>query len=519
MTSNIMLVLHSHIPYVKRQGRWPFGEVWLFEAMAETYIPFLRSWYTLKEEKIDAPITLSFSPTLLEQLNSKYIQQEFITYLKEREEAALKDERYFVSQSELEMAAVAASYNRFYKDVRRDFVGEFDCNIIQAVKDLQDEGRIEVITTAASHAYLPLLDQSSLEHQIVGGKKAYEKYFEREPRGFWLPECGYFQGIEDMLQEQGIHYFFVDSHGVEGGKPLGDSSPGVECEGFELESFKNTGLSTYRPYRIKNKDIMVLGRNAMVSHQVWSADSGYPGDGYYREFHKEFPGSGLKYWRVTDRYNSLDKKLIYSPEQADRKAYQHAVHFVNSLETTGKEATRMGYPNPLIVGCYDTELFGHWWWEGVRWLEEMVRVITDHKDLQFILPSQISSDLEEAEVFESSWGMGGKHYVWDNQETNWMWEVIRGANQEFNAINHNEIHNEIGEKAYSQALRELILIESSDWLFMVSNNHTRDYAMKRFFEHYAKFLKLTNVIHEATYSKGFIEWLDRVQMEDDFLYE
>jgi 1,4-alpha-glucan branching enzyme len=271
------------------------------------------------------------------------------------------------------------------------------------------------------------------------------------------------------------------------------------------------------PYKVKGKDIIVLGRNAMVSHQVWSADYGYPGDQYYREFHKDSERSGLKYWRVTDRKNSLDKKLIYDPLQAAVRVKQHARHFINSLDNTSIEAQKLGFRQPMIVACYDTELFGHWWWEGINWLEEVVRLIDKSPEHHFMLPGSITCNLPEAKVFESSWGMGGKHWVWDNEETTWMWDIIREAAAEYEDLDKEKRDSDVTRRVLAQALRELILLESSDWLFMVTNNLTRDYAMKRFFDHYAKFLRLTNAIRDQHFSDSFIEWLDKVQREDDFL--
>lgn len=520
MSSKLLLVLHSHIPYVKRQGRWPFGEVWLFEAMAETYIPLLRNWNRLQEEGLSAPVTISFSPPLLEQIRSKYIRQEFVAYLHERERMALEDERWYVSQSDHEMAGLANFYYHFYQDVRRDYLVEMDGNLIEAARRLQEAGQFEIITTAASHAYLPLLDHTSLRHQIYWGKKIYEKFFDAAPRGFWLPECGYFQGIEDLLIKNGFEYFFVDSHALEGGHPGGIfSSGGEDSMAVEAEQFKQTGLSTYCPYKVKNKDIMVLGRNAMISQQVWSADFGYPGDPRYREFHRQSNRSGYKYWQVTDRFNSLDTKKRYNPEQARDLIQYHAGDFIRSVRATGREAEAMGYPEPLIVGCYDTELFGHWWWEGIDWLDAVMRGFIEESELDFILPSQIPRTLPEAQVFESSWGMGGKHYVWENRETNWMWETIRRANREFEALEKMPLDSDVRGQTYWQAMRELILIESSDWLFMVSNNLTRDYALKRFFEHYSKFTRLVSVFKTDAYTDSYKQWLNRIQLEDDLLVD
>ena len=515
MKSKILLVLHSHIPYVKRQGRWPFGEVWLFEAMAETYIPLIQAWIRLEDAGINNALSFSFSPTLLEQLKSTYIQQEFISYLQEREALALEDERYYMSRGEKDIARMASFYQRFYRDIRRDFIVEFGKDIVGTIKRVQDKGRVEIITTAATHAYLPLLDSRGLEYQVQWGKRVYEHYFNREPQGFWLPECGYFHGIEDILIDNGFKYFYVDSHAIEGGKPIEVFSEGGEEAEIEIATFARTGLSTYRPYRIKDKDITVYGRNSMVSHQVWSADYGYPGDSDYREFHKQDQRSGFKYWKVTDR-RTLNGKQIYNPEQATLRAKQHAVHFVKSLEENSREARKLGFTTPSIVGCYDTELFGHWWWEGVSWLEEVIKEIDLSSELELALPHQVGPAKHEAQVFESSWGMGGKHYVWDNNETAWMWEIIKKAGKEYEVLKNYADGSDIQRLAVGQALKELMLIQSSDWLFMVSNNLTRDYAMKRFFEHYTKLLRLSNCLRNNKIDEEFVKWLHQIEYEDDF---
>jgi 1,4-alpha-glucan branching enzyme len=254
----------------------------------------------------------------------------------------------------------------------------------------------------------------------------------------------------------------------------------------------------------------------MVSQQVWSADYGYPGDEVYREFHKSSERSGFKYWRVTNRNQSLDKKHPYDPDAAQLKVQQHAAHFVSNLENTGRHAVEMGFNYPLIVGCYDTELFGHWWWEGINWLSEVMNCIHNSPELDLVLPSQVEAAAHQAKIFESSWGMGGKHYVWENEETSWMWDIIRKAGVEYQSLKGMEQETLMGQRAMSQALKELMLIQSSDWLFMVSNNLTRDYAMKRFYEHYTKLLRLTHTVRNQQFDDSFKEWLHRIQYEDDF---
>ncbi|MGE5415604.1 MAG: 1,4-alpha-glucan branching protein domain-containing protein [Acidobacteriota bacterium] len=518
MTSRLILVLHSHLPYVKRQGRWPFGEVWLFEAIAETYIPFIQSWSRLMRDGLTAPLTISLSPTLLEQVSSEYVQEQFIEYLKHQEHAAIADERYYRAQGQLEYASLAADYQRFYQEVRRDFITEFDCDLLGVISRMRQHVPLEILATAATHAYLPLIrDKKSLQRQIETGVETFTRRLGVKPDGFWLPECGYYQGLEDILIDQGVKFFFVDSHAIEGGKPPQIFSDMEVFTEDDIEVFQETGLSTYRPYRIKDKPIAVFGRNAMVSYQVWSKEYGYPGDAVYREFHKQSPRSGLKYWKVSDRNSGSSAKTVYSRGEAQNKLRSQAGHFINVLDDVAGEAVKMGFQDPLIVACYDTELFGHWWWEGVDWLEEVMRRLNQHGNIKMELPSTILQGQDRfagAQVFESSWGVGGKHMGWDNKETVWMWDTIYQAQQDFEAIEDSS-GSDLIDLAVKLARNELMLMESSDWFFMVTNNHTRDYAMKRFFDHYARFARMVEMVKLNRFDEQSVAWLNKIKLDDE----
>ena len=520
MSPRLMLVLHIHLPYFKHQGRWPFGEVWLFEAMAETYIPWLQTWLDLLEDDIPAPITLSLSPTLMEQLGSQYLQDGFVEYLKLCERQASADERAFMARGQKDLVRVAADYRRFYQDIRRSFVVEFGGDLIGVIRDLGRRVPLEIVATAGTHAYLPLIDdRSSLERQIAAGRECFVKHLGFEPQGFWLPECGYYQGIEEVLEQHNIKYFFVDGHAIEGGRPAQIFSGYHPTPDTETGEFQKTGLSTYSPYRIKDRSMGVFGRNTMVSLQVWSKEYGYPGDANYRDFHKQLPGSGLKYWRVTNRDANPDSKMVYDRVRAQETVRRHASHFMDTIDRIAREAERLGYSDPLIVACYDTELFGHWWWEGVNWLEELLRLIARRKHWRMVLPGMVLeriNQIPEAQVFESSWGTGGKHFGWFNPETSWMWDTINKAREELESITGTS-GSDLAIRARTQAVKELMLMESSDWFFMVTNNHTRDYAVRRFLEHFGKLVRLTGMVKMNQFSPENIEWMKRVEEEDDLL--
>ncbi|NLB17360.1 MAG: glycoside hydrolase family 57 protein [Syntrophomonadaceae bacterium] len=510
MDYGLMLVLHSHLPYLKHHG-----EDWLFEAMAETYVPLVMTWSRLLAEDVRACVTISLSPTLIQQLASDYIRKGFLQYLKECEKKARSDERHYSAAGEQELARVARDYQRFYQEVRRSYQVDLGGDLLGAFKDLRERVPLEIITTAATHSYLPLLkDQSGLERQIAMGKASFAKHLGFEPRGFWLPECGYYPGIEEILTRHGFEYVFVDGHAIEGGRPAQVFSGPYGIS--EEEVFSETGLSTYSPYMVEGHNLKVFGRNAMISQQVWSKDNGYPGDPHYREYHKKASQSGLKYWRVTDRGLDQGSKAPYDREEALRITKQHAGHFVRMVGDMLKEADKIGYPNPLVVACYDTELFGHWWWEGVDWLEEVARQVAGKHNWKMVLPSRVLAQrdpIPSAKLFESSWGAGGKHLGWSNNETSWMWDTLDKAREELSLL-EGTVLSKWAERAHQQAIKELMLMESSDWFFMVTNNYTRDYAVKRFLDHFAKLIRLTSLIKLNRFDAGDQSWVMKIEQED-----
>ncbi|MGE5380112.1 MAG: 1,4-alpha-glucan branching protein domain-containing protein [Methylocystaceae bacterium] len=514
--SRLYLVLHSHIPFVKGKGRWPFGEVWLYEAMAETYIPLLTALGQMADSGLKPLVTFSFTPPLLRQLQDPYIQENFLSYLREKEAIATADYRRFRAQGHREMAALAEYYANFYRQIQRQYEFEYERNLIGYINKLRQQGIIEVLATAATHAYLPLIrDEQSLRLQIDMGLQTYQQCFGEAPRGFWLPECGYTESLDRILAERGISYFFVDSHGLEGGRPRGVSSyPQGQVEVEETFAAR-TGLTTYQVYRAEGSPTVVFGRNALLSYQVWSHEYGYPGDPMYREFHRSAEIGGLKYWRVTDRQSHWGNKDLYDPVAARKVALKHASHFVRVLNDTAAEAVKLGFDEPVLVACYDTELFGHWWWEGVTWLEELLRLL-QRGNCQLSLPSEQVGQLAElpsARVLESSWGMGGKHWGWYNEETEWMWDTIKDAIAQVNHIPDQDTESIVAESR-SQAWHELLLMQSSDWFFMVTNNHTRDYAVSRFLDHYARLTRICDTVQSRGYNLDYRQWLQQVAAED-----
>ncbi|AIF69759.1 1,4-alpha-glucan branching protein [Palaeococcus pacificus DY20341] len=518
------LVLHTHIPYVRKHGRWPFGEEWVFEAIAETYIPLLMAFEELKEKGVRFSLTIGITPVLMEQLSDEYMKKEFEAYMERKlgamEEDLTKYDGELKRAVEYMLGYFSDVYN-YWKRINGDILGE--------LKKLQDEGYIEVITSAATHGYLPLLERDeAIEAQIANGILTYEKYFGRKSRGIWLPECAYRpegfwqspssgeviwrKGLEKILEKYGIEFFFVESHII-------DEGPASFGYGQVIPAKRPK--STLRPYFIKGTNIAVFGRNRETGHQVWSADIGYPGDFWYREFHKKAPKSGGQYWRITSKDVDLGDKEPYVPDKALERVEEHARHFVNLVKGLLEDYERKYGEEGIIVAPYDTELYGHWWFEGIKWIARIFELMEE----EGIETTSISKFLDhykgekyEIELPEGSWGMYGTHYTWWNSEVEWMWEYVHFAERRMVALASKYLgEDELGDRILEQLGRELLLLESSDWQFLITTGQAKSYGKRRLLEHANAFHRLANAL-EAYFENGKfeeMEFLEELEERDN----
>jgi len=543
-------VLHAHIPYCRRAGRWPHGEEWLHEAIAETYLPLLDALYELHEQGIPARMTLSLTPVLADQLADPLIQEHFIEYAADRRRRAEQDVARFEAEGNPHLRELARFYVAFYDRRLRHFTERYARDLIGAFRRLQEAGVLELVTSAATHGYLPLLSRdSSIRGQLRVGAQTYRRFFGRDPFSIWLPECAYRPayhlpdgtvrpGLEHFLAREGFRLFFAETHAVEGGRPVGKAAgdaigpygPIARRYVIPFETVEAARGTTYRPYYVARTDtpggehsgVAVVARNNRTGMQVWSADWGYPGDFDYREFHKKDGRSGLQYWRVTGKVD-LGEKDYYRPEWAAHKVEQHAQHFVALVHDLLREFHRATGQVGLIASNYDAELFGHWWFEGVDWIRAVLRRLAESDEVWLTTARAYVETYPPTEVLllpESSWGLGGGHWTWDNPETHWMWEPIHEAEARMErlAARHPEA-DAATRKVLNQAARELLLLQASDWPFLVTTGQARAYAIERFMAHLERFEALCRSVEAGRPDEDLAEeyWeLDRVFPDLDY---
>ncbi len=520
-------VLHSHLPYARQAGMWPHGEEWVHEAIAETYLPLLNALYDLDEEGVPFQLTVGITPILGEQLADPLIVDHFVHYAAERAAWAASDVTRFEQANDDVMRDLARFYHHWYARTLTSFQDRFGRDLIGAFKTLQDKGRIEVSTCAATHGYLPLLSRdSSIYGQIRTGVDAYRQRFGRDPKAIWLPECAYRPaviddqngkpirrpGLESFLAAQGIRVFFSETHTVEGGRPVGKAAgeaigpyggvPRRYAVSLSPEEQSEPG-TTYKPYWVGDApgEVAVLGRNNRTGQQVWSGTFGYPGDAWYREFHRKDGVSGMQYWRIGGPGVDLGDKPPYDPTRASERIRDHAAHYVGLVEelltTYHQENGGFG----VISSAYDTELFGHWWFEGVDWLKGVLRGLAASETVELTTASRIIEEHAPDRVMvlpESSWGAGGSHFTWLNVDTQWMWPPIHAAELRMEAL-VERFPDADGDqrRVLDQAGRELLLLQSSDWPFLVTTGQAKEYAAQRFTEHLERFNQLADLAEQG----------------------
>ncbi len=519
---------------------WPFGEENLYECMAETYIPLLNALTELKEEGVPAHITVGITPILAEQLADEHLKTGFVTYLNTHLVAVGKDIQRFSDKTQdiphaEHLLFLARYYQQHIQKLLNDFTERYNRDVIGAFRQLQDAGCIEITTSGATHGFLPLLGtDESIEAQVKTGVETYKKHFGRAPKGIWLPECAYRSeklmrdpqtgemlqrpAVEAFLFEHGLEYFFTEYHAIEGSQPSAFRRDfGVYRSVNYVPSVERpaTGLTTFQAYWMKDYPVAVLGRNERTSFQVWSAAHGYPGDGLYREFHKKDTESGMNYWRITSKECDFGDKMLYDPVEAFKKAEDHANHYAWLVKDMLKARYDETGEQSLIMVSFDTELFGHWWFEGVHWLKHVLRQLHEFEELEVQTageylkanPPKTAIDLPE-----STWGLGGSDWVWNNQHTDWMWPIIHEAEVRMKRLvdQHQNTTDPMKVRLLNQLLRELLLLESSDWPFLVTTFQAKDYAVDRFNAHIDNFHLLADMLASGAIDEARLTELEEV---------
>jgi 1,4-alpha-glucan branching enzyme len=544
---DVVVMLHSHLPYVLNHGRWPHGSDWICEAAIDTYLPLIERFRALESMNVASPVTIGFTPILANQLEHPTFVQELEDYFDQRlgfcdeapESLATTGDGQLLPLVEYWRSRLVRLRLLFH-EIGRDIPAEY--------RRLQDAGRLEITTSAATHGFLPMLGRDeSIRLQLALGAAEHRRIFGRAAEGCWIPECacrpagpwtpipgdgtrGERAGTETHVAWAGFRYVFVDAHMARAGNPLG-----IYGELFGGEPERVVGAMPERPaqhspyaaYRVTPanaaRHVAALVRDPRSSMQVWSRHLGYPGAAAYLEFHKiRWPG-GLKLWRVSAPGTDLGDKEAYDADAARGQATEHADHFAHLLD--GLAAEQLELDGTVIVAMFDTELFGHWWFEGPDFLGDLYAHLPGHRHLRATTAGG-HVDAHGAptglRLTAGSWGRNGDYSMWQSPVVDWTWPVIWGIEDRFWTLAPRALADEGTHEILAQAARAMLLLQSSDWQFIISTGEVEDYAIRRFNGHAIDCGALLDALESALAGEGLdagIALARQQQQRDDVFRE
>ncbi len=545
---SLCIVLHGHLPYVLHHGSYPHGEAWLYEAAAETYLPLLDMIGEVALHNARSAMTIGLTPILLEQLAHERFKSGFLIYLKERIDRANQDRKEFEQRHDLHGAFLAERWAKWYQGkieqferIGRDIPKEFATRF--------REGHIQILSSNATHAYMPLLlNDQCMRAQMMAGVTTSERRLGIKPRGMWLPECAYRPswdhwmpavlydnarsrpGVELFIQGAGVTHFFVDTHLITGGHPLGTVENG-NFRGINETQLHWDGRRGWRhplePTGVVSHPeapkVFAFARHPKVSEQVWSGSIGYPGAGQYLEFHRKYGERGLRYHKITDNKAALPHKDPYHPDDIHAKLYEHSQHFANTVKHVLGEYKHFSGRPGVCVASFDAELFGHWWFEGINFLRDVVFTLSRDPAVKLMTAEEALYHHPPDKVMrlpEGSWGENGNHSVWINDRTRWIWEIEYRAEGRMLKLLHDlpwKTKPEV-KTMLERSARELLLLQASDWPFVIHSQGAVDYGIQRFSGHATRFDRMT-LLAEKLAAGGELDELEKSQVQETDLHD
>lgn len=507
------LILHAHLPFVRHpEHEDSLEERWLYEAITETYLPLLRVMEGWRRDQVDFRLTLSLSPPLISMLSDPFLQERYVQHLSRLIDLA---ESEVTRTSWLErLQPTARHYHEAFKACLDEYENLYRRDLVQGFASFQESGNLLLITSSATHAFLPLMQHqpAAVRAQIRIGVQTYQERLGQPPKGVWNAECGYYPGLDAALGEHGIGFFFVDAHGL-------------------LQASLRPRYGIFAPIRCPS-GVAAFGRDVETSRIVWNAEFGYPSDPAYRDFYRDLGfdadfdyiapflhesgrrvATGIKYHRITGKV-PLGKKDLYDPAEAQRRAEQHAADFVYGREEQARRIGALMDRPPLIVSPYDAELFGHWWYEGPVFLDHVMRRMCGAPDAILpMLPTEYLERYPENQTLTpvySSWGEGGYAEVWLNPSNDWIYRYLHAAADRMVELARRRRGTPVSleRRALNQMARELLLAQSSDWAFIMRMGTVVDYATNRTKGHLENFNRLYEQVQSSTIDERVLSQLE-----------
>jgi len=469
------LVLHSHLPWLPGHGVWPVGEEWLFQAWAECYVPLVAELDSLAAEGHRDVLTLGVTPVLAAQLDHPGMLRDTATWVGLWEQRA----RELGFDRDPARRRVASSEYAAAASARGLLATRWAGGGSPVLRSLSESGVVELLGGPAAHPFLPLLQPELARATLASGLSDAAWRLGRRPNGIWSPECGWSPWLATVFEDAGVTHFVVDEQTV-----------------------RDAGGHPHAAWAVAGSSVVAVPRDLEVTNLIWSSRSGYPGAGPYRDFHARDEHTGTRLWSVTEPGVGVEQKQPYDPTAAEAQVARDVAHFVEAVRARLLHAQAATGEPGLVVAAYDTELFGHWWHEGPRFLGRALRALREAGVHVTTLAGALDSGhvAGELELGPGSWGAGKDFSVWDGP-------AVRQIAHENDWLQRRWLDLVAKERAagrlatrrpdLDQLLTTLFHALSSDWAFLVTRGQSVDYARGRAELHRREFHVLAQLVEDG----------------------
>ena len=500
-TPVISLVLNIHLPFVRHPEKaLSMQEGRFFDIVTETCLPLLEVFDRLDGNHIPFRIGISISPVMCHMLSDEHLLKRYLENVDRKIDFGAEQLKTLAEDDPV-YETVKYYYNRFL-DQRVLFTERYNMDILKVFDYYQRKGRVELLTTSATHAYLPFYSKypEVIQAQIEVAAGTYRIHFDKYPQGFWLPDLGWSEELEQCLRAYNFGYTILDTHALVYANP-----PAEKGSFFPIKTpagFFVLGRDFYA-----GKDLASLVCNPLFRSNNFDLGFELPQD-QVRAFLGAYgsrTGTGYK-------CQSADSSP-YDPDKAAASVKECAGLFLkNNLERLNAAKAYMD-SQPISVCTLDAGLMGSQWYEGPLFLEALFRAAADAK-AHFITPAEyiFKLDTRNFQVLHpeySSMGINGYAETWVDSSNDWIYRhTMRALERMIELAERFPDNTGIKERALNQAGREILLAMASDWPAMLYRQENSEYARNQL----ESALRNFTTIYEALGSNHLsTEWLTNLE--------
>lgn len=519
MLKNLVLIINARQDFIRHSGEYQKKNAsilnTLFESISDTYIPLLNMFESLERDEITCRLGLVLPPVLCNLLSDEKIHQLYIQWLENKIELG-KQEKLRNEQNQKIAALVDGEIQRL-SQLKNDFAEKYQCNLIKAFSDSMHKGYVELLATCGTDIFMPYYSDMKeiISAQIETGLHSYKEFFGEVPEGFWIPELGFFPGVEKLIRAYGYSYTVLETRSM-----------------LLAEEVPSVGI--FYPVRSENS-LVLFGRDAESDDEIFSED-GFINNSIYRNENADIGfnldmnalqpfmaedsvryTTGFKYWNkdYTDP-SDYSEDEVYDEEAAKLQAMKDAEAFVTAKMTRLEKAAELLSDKDFVslVCTLDADKLRQNWHEAIFWLESVFRC-SEKQSLNIttcdrLLENQYSLD-KFLPYYSSVQGTGYGETLLSSKNC-WMMRHIKKACQRMIDLSDRfPTDTGLKNRLLNLGAKELMIAQSLNLAKAIENDENPEYTVRRFKASIDAFTAVFDSLGSNTVST---EWLTNLEVED-----